>query len=142
MKANWRKGVSWTEDQYHSAQKAFVDVKDNSFEGVCCDKYLFREVDAHSVAWDESKLRQWLLDQGIVAPKGPKEHLVQSAKSMYVPIHFFCFPGLLHRVDTPSIPQRPLHIVRVPLTPRPQLSMATRFVEYFIDKVPFFFTHI
>jgi len=56
-------------------------------------------------AWDESKLRQWLLDQGIVAPKGPKEQLVQSAKSV--------------------IPLPPLPIARVPLPLLPQLFMVT-----------------
>ncbi|KAF8515707.1 hypothetical protein BU17DRAFT_51433 [Hysterangium stoloniferum] len=66
VKVNWYHGTRWTKEQYNAAQKAFENVKDDSFN-----------------AWDESKLRQFLLDQGIVAPKGPKEQLVQSAKSVY-----------------------------------------------------------
>jgi hypothetical protein len=66
VKANWNQGVGWTQEQFHAAQQVFSNIKDDSFE-----------------AWDESKLRQFLLDRGIVAPKGPKEHLVQTAKSLY-----------------------------------------------------------
>ena len=33
--------------------------------------------------WDESHLWEFLLKQGMVAPKGPKKHLVHLAKSKY-----------------------------------------------------------
>ncbi|KAF9078322.1 hypothetical protein BDP27DRAFT_1388222 [Rhodocollybia butyracea] len=54
---------SWTPSQYDSFQETFASLRDNTFD-----------------AWDESRLREWLLAQGIVAPKGPKEELVLVAK--------------------------------------------------------------
>jgi len=63
---NWNTASAWTYDQYHSAQKSFADLRDNVFE-----------------SWDESKLRQFLLEQGIVAPQGSKEYLVVLAKQKY-----------------------------------------------------------
>jgi hypothetical protein len=65
--ANWNTASSWTYDQYTSAQEVFSGIRDGtSFDN-----------------WDESRLREFLLKQGVVAPKGPKEHLVQLAKSKY-----------------------------------------------------------
>jgi len=64
--SNWNKASSWTYDQYTSAQELFTGIRDTSFD-----------------TWDESSLREFLLKQGVVAPKGPKEHLVQLAKSKY-----------------------------------------------------------
>ncbi|KAF8900184.1 hypothetical protein CPB84DRAFT_1815495 [Gymnopilus junonius] len=63
---NWNTASAWTQDQYNSAQKSFSDVRDTTFE-----------------TWDESRLRQWLLEHGVVAPKGPKEHLALLAKHKY-----------------------------------------------------------
>jgi len=63
---NWNTASAWTYDQYHSAQKSFADLRDNVFD-----------------SWDESKLRQFLLEQGIVAPQGSKEYLVVLAKQKY-----------------------------------------------------------
>ncbi|KAG6815999.1 hypothetical protein H0H87_009538 [Tephrocybe sp. NHM501043] len=63
---NWNAVSSWTYDQYDSSQKYFSDVQANSFD-----------------TWDESRLREFLLAQGIVAPKGKKEQLVHLAKSQY-----------------------------------------------------------
>ncbi|KAF8064088.1 hypothetical protein FPV67DRAFT_1420244 [Lyophyllum atratum] len=63
---NWNSASAWTYDQYASAQKTFADLRDDAFE-----------------KWDESRLREFLLDQGIVAPKGPKEQLVHLAKTQY-----------------------------------------------------------
>lgn len=63
---NWDTASAWTQDQYHAAQKSFSDLRDTAFE-----------------TWDESRLRQWLLEHGVVAPKGPKEHLVLLAKQKY-----------------------------------------------------------
>jgi hypothetical protein len=57
---------SWTYDQYASAQKSFADIRDTTFD-----------------KWDESRLREFLLEQGVVAPKGPKEQLVLLAKGRY-----------------------------------------------------------
>ncbi|KAJ3774328.1 hypothetical protein FB446DRAFT_844094 [Lentinula raphanica] len=54
---------SWTPGQYASFQETFDSLRDSTFE-----------------AWDESRLREWLLTQGIVAPKGPKEEIVLVAK--------------------------------------------------------------
>jgi hypothetical protein len=64
--SNWNIASSWTYDQYNSAQDLFTGIRDTSFD-----------------KWDESRLREFLLKQGVVAPKGPKEHLVQLAKSKY-----------------------------------------------------------
>ena len=66
VKLHWDLSAAWTYDQYAHAQKAFADVRDTAFE-----------------KWDESHLRDFLLKQGIVAPKGPKEQLVQLARSRY-----------------------------------------------------------
>ena len=66
VESNWNSAAVWTQDQYNSAQKTFNNVKQDSFD-----------------SWDESRLREFLLEQGIVAPKGPREHLVLLAKSKY-----------------------------------------------------------
>ncbi|KAF8638420.1 hypothetical protein AX17_002227 [Amanita inopinata Kibby_2008] len=63
---NWDTASTWTYDQYTSAQQAFANVRDATFD-----------------KWDESRLRQFLLEQGIVAPSGPREHLVLLAKARY-----------------------------------------------------------
>ncbi|KAF9460445.1 hypothetical protein BDZ94DRAFT_1265910 [Collybia nuda] len=57
---------SWTADQYASAQKSFANIRETTFD-----------------KWDESRLREFLLDQGIVAPKGPREQLILLAKDRY-----------------------------------------------------------
>ncbi|EIW76838.1 hypothetical protein CONPUDRAFT_110475 [Coniophora puteana RWD-64-598 SS2] len=56
----------WTYDQYTKAQHSFNDLRDSSFD-----------------TWDESTLRQWLLEHGVVAPSGPREELVLLAKQRY-----------------------------------------------------------
>ncbi|KAH8828005.1 hypothetical protein DL96DRAFT_1601260 [Flagelloscypha sp. PMI_526] len=66
VESNWNSASVWTHDQYNSAQEAFNNVKASTFD-----------------SWDESRLREFLLEQGIVAPKGPREHLVLLAKSKY-----------------------------------------------------------
>ncbi|KAL0574442.1 hypothetical protein V5O48_007505 [Marasmius crinis-equi] len=66
VKANWNTASAWTYDQYNNAQKTFVDMRDTTFD-----------------TWDESRLREFLLEQGIVAPSGPREQLVLLAKSRY-----------------------------------------------------------
>jgi hypothetical protein len=66
VKANWHSTQSWTQDQYNSAQKSFQGIKDSTFD-----------------AWDESRLREWLLEQGIVNPSGPREKLLLLAKQQY-----------------------------------------------------------
>lgn len=59
-------GRQWSLDQYNRAQRAFEHVKDDSFD-----------------KWDESRLRAFLLEQGVVAPSGPREQLVLLAKTKY-----------------------------------------------------------
>ncbi|KAJ3862102.1 hypothetical protein EV359DRAFT_74366 [Lentinula novae-zelandiae] len=54
---------SWTPAQYESFQNSIASMRDSTFD-----------------AWDESHLREWLLEQGIVAPKGPREEIVLVAK--------------------------------------------------------------
>lgn len=66
VESNWNTASAWTYDQYASAQKAFTDLRDTTFE-----------------TWDESHLRAFLLQYGVVAPKGPREHLVLLAQQKY-----------------------------------------------------------
>ncbi|KAJ7756253.1 hypothetical protein B0H16DRAFT_1539183 [Mycena metata] len=66
VQSNWNSASQWTYDQYASAQKSFADLREASFD-----------------AWDESRLREFLLEQGVVEPKGPREQLVLLAKSRY-----------------------------------------------------------
>jgi hypothetical protein len=73
VKSNWvsvqssaDSGAAWTQDQYTKAQKSFQSLKESSFE-----------------SWDDSRLREFLLEQGVVAPSGPREQLVLLAKQKY-----------------------------------------------------------
>jgi hypothetical protein len=66
VQENWNTASAWTYDQYASAQKSFSELRDSAFE-----------------TWDESKLRSFLLEHGVVSPKGPREHLVLLAKQKY-----------------------------------------------------------
>ena len=66
MAENWWSYTAWTNEQYNNAQKSFQNLKDSTFE-----------------SWDESRLREFLIEQGVVEPKGPKERLVLLAKSHY-----------------------------------------------------------
>lgn len=59
-------GRQWSLDQFNKAQHTFEYIKDDSFD-----------------KWDESKLRTFLLEQGVVAPSGPREQLVLLAKQKY-----------------------------------------------------------
>ncbi|KDN48073.1 hypothetical protein RSAG8_03089, partial [Rhizoctonia solani AG-8 WAC10335] len=61
VQENWNSAQTWSEARVNQASKALTDIKD----------------------WDESQLRSFLVDQGIVAPSGPKEKLVVSAKQYY-----------------------------------------------------------
>lgn len=63
---NWWSYTTWTNDQYNSAQRSLQNLKDSTFE-----------------SWDESRLREFLLEQGIVEPKGPRERLILLAKNHY-----------------------------------------------------------
>lgn len=66
VQSNWNTASAWTAEQYSNAQKSFADIREASFD-----------------AWDESKLREFLLEQGVVTPTGPREQLVLLAKSKY-----------------------------------------------------------
>jgi len=55
---------AWTSEQLEKAQAVFNSVKDDAFN-----------------TWTESQLRQFLMDQGIVEPKGTKEQLMQMARN-------------------------------------------------------------
>ena len=63
---NWWSYTTWSNEQYNSAQRSFQNLKDSAFE-----------------SWDESRLREFLLEQGIVEPKGPREKLILLAKNHY-----------------------------------------------------------
>ncbi|KAH7100493.1 hypothetical protein BKA62DRAFT_706479 [Auriculariales sp. MPI-PUGE-AT-0066] len=67
VQANWNDGVTWSQEQYNTAQKAFADVRQSSFD-----------------TWDESRLRQFLLEQGVVAPADKKEELLLLANKQYI----------------------------------------------------------
>jgi hypothetical protein len=66
VKENWDTTATWTQDQYYNAQKAFADVKDDAFD-----------------SWSESRLREFLLEQGVISPKGTREQLSLMAKQKY-----------------------------------------------------------
>lgn len=66
MAENWWSYTAWTNEQYNNAQRSFQNLRDSTFE-----------------SWDESRLREFLLEQGIVEPKGPREKLILLAKSHY-----------------------------------------------------------
>ena len=66
MAENWWSYTAWTNEQYDGAQNSFQNLRDSSFE-----------------SWDESRLREFLLEQGIVEPKGPREKLIRLAKDHY-----------------------------------------------------------
>ncbi|CAA7262116.1 unnamed protein product [Cyclocybe aegerita] len=66
VEENWDTASVWTYDQYASAQQAFQDLREAVFE-----------------TWDESRLRQFLLEHGVVAPKGTRENLVLLAKQKH-----------------------------------------------------------
>ncbi|KZT23055.1 hypothetical protein NEOLEDRAFT_1137189 [Neolentinus lepideus HHB14362 ss-1] len=66
VKVNWYSATEWTADQYKKAQQVFQGVKDSTFD-----------------AWDESRLREFLLEQGVVSPSGTREQLALLAKQKY-----------------------------------------------------------
>ncbi|QRW15850.1 Ish1 domain protein [Rhizoctonia solani] len=63
---NWNSAQSWTEARVNQASKTLADLKESAFD-----------------TWDESQLRSFLVDHGVVAPSGPKEKLIVSAKQYY-----------------------------------------------------------
>ncbi|KAJ3477437.1 hypothetical protein NLI96_g10462 [Meripilus lineatus] len=56
----------WTQEQFDRAQVAFTNLKSDAFD-----------------TWDESRLREFLLEQGIVKPSGTREQLALLAKQKY-----------------------------------------------------------
>ncbi|RPD77198.1 hypothetical protein L226DRAFT_544650 [Lentinus tigrinus ALCF2SS1-7] len=66
VKAHWDSASSWTADQYNKAQAAFSNYKADAFD-----------------TWDESRLREFLLEQGVVNPSGPREQLALLAKQKW-----------------------------------------------------------
>ncbi|KAG8852585.1 hypothetical protein FRB96_008584 [Tulasnella sp. 330] len=65
--SNWESHKPWTQATYESAQQYYQGVS---------------AADAFDT-WDESKLRSWLVQQGVVEPKTPREALIVSAKNKY-----------------------------------------------------------
>ena len=57
---------AWSAEQYQKAQQVFQGLKADAFD-----------------SWDESRLREFLLEQGIVEPKGTREQLALLAKQKY-----------------------------------------------------------
>ncbi|KAI0946261.1 hypothetical protein AcV7_010284 [Taiwanofungus camphoratus] len=66
VKANWDAAASWSADQSVRAQAAFADLKADAFD-----------------AWDESRLREFLLEHGVVEPHGTREQLALLAKQKW-----------------------------------------------------------
>ncbi|KAI0790990.1 hypothetical protein C8Q75DRAFT_758816 [Abortiporus biennis] len=56
----------WSADQYDNFQRVFSNIKSDAFD-----------------SWDESRLREFLLEQGVVEPSGTREQLVLLAKQRY-----------------------------------------------------------
>ncbi|KAF8658427.1 hypothetical protein AX16_001978 [Volvariella volvacea WC 439] len=63
---NWNSAAAWTQEQYDSARQSVQNLRESSFD-----------------AWDESRLRQFLLERGVVSPHSTREHLALIAKSKY-----------------------------------------------------------
>ena len=57
---------AWSSEQYEKAQQVFQGLKADAFD-----------------AWDESRLREFLLEQGVVEPRGTREQLALLAKQKY-----------------------------------------------------------
>ncbi|CDO77473.1 hypothetical protein BN946_scf184902.g7 [Trametes cinnabarina] len=66
VKAHWDSASQWTSDQYNKAQVAFSNLKADAFD-----------------TWDESRLREFLLEQGVVNPSGTREQLALLAKQKW-----------------------------------------------------------
>jgi hypothetical protein len=66
VKSNWDQSKAWSQEQYDRAQQVFANVREDAFD-----------------TWDESRLREFLVEQGVVAPSGPREKLVLAAKQWY-----------------------------------------------------------
>ncbi|KAI0742874.1 hypothetical protein C8Q80DRAFT_1191214 [Daedaleopsis nitida] len=66
VKEHWDSASTWTTDQYNRAQVVFSDLKSDAFD-----------------TWDESRLREFLLEQGVVNPSGPREQLALLAKQKW-----------------------------------------------------------
>ncbi|KAI0830312.1 hypothetical protein BC628DRAFT_1313224, partial [Trametes gibbosa] len=66
VKAHWDSASQWTADQFSKAQVAFSSYKADAFD-----------------TWDESRLREFLLEQGVVNPSGTREQLVLLAKQKW-----------------------------------------------------------
>ncbi|EJF55500.1 hypothetical protein DICSQDRAFT_114090 [Dichomitus squalens LYAD-421 SS1] len=66
VQAHWDTASSWSADQYKKAQVAFSNLKGDAFD-----------------TWDESRLREFLLEQGVVNPSGPREQLALLAKQKW-----------------------------------------------------------
>jgi len=64
--ANWESHKPWTEDVYNAAKAKYEGLTAATFD-----------------TWDESRLRSFLVEQGIVEPSGPREQLVLAAKKQY-----------------------------------------------------------
>ncbi|KAH9916239.1 hypothetical protein B0H21DRAFT_770754 [Amylocystis lapponica] len=66
VRAHWDSAASYASDQSGRAQAAFANYKADAFD-----------------AWDESRLREFLLEQGVVNPRGPREQLLLLAKQKW-----------------------------------------------------------
>ncbi|KAG9044076.1 hypothetical protein FS837_008826 [Tulasnella sp. UAMH 9824] len=64
--ANWESHKPWTQAMYEAAKPRYEGLQASAFD-----------------TWDESRLRNFLLEQGLVEPKGPREQLVLAAKKQY-----------------------------------------------------------
>ncbi len=58
--------TDWSWDKYAKAQQAFTNLHESAFDH-----------------WDESRIREFLLEQGVVQPKGTREQLALLAKQKY-----------------------------------------------------------
>ncbi|KAF8192673.1 hypothetical protein K438DRAFT_2017872, partial [Mycena galopus ATCC 62051] len=65
---NWDYASSWTSEQYASGKSRLRT----------CARVLFD-------AWDESRLREFLLEQAVVSPSGPREQLHRRLRRLHAP---------------------------------------------------------
>ncbi|KAI0027980.1 hypothetical protein K488DRAFT_90238 [Vararia minispora EC-137] len=95
VKKHWNTAQDAASDAYDSASSSAGDAYDTASQ-YSQDAYNFGQqvfqsgreqaqfAFDHAVkTWDDSKLRQYLLDQGVIEPNGPREQLEQLARQKY-----------------------------------------------------------
>ncbi|KAI0314946.1 hypothetical protein OF83DRAFT_1134392 [Amylostereum chailletii] len=84
VKANWVSAQEHAQDAYDAASHYNKDAYDYGQQVLKSGQQNGQAAFDNVVeTWDESRLRQFLLEHGVVEPKGPREQLVVMAKQKY-----------------------------------------------------------